>query len=113
MHALIVEDEPLTAFARRDILSACGFTSFDFAAEEVHAVELALLHPPDLVTADVHLRRGTGTGAVSAIAAHAPVAVVFVTADPREVTDDHDAPVVTKPVTERALQTAIDAALHH
>ena len=67
MHALIIEDEALIAMAIEDALLTCGFTSFEVAASAQDAMAAAARKCPDLITADVELRPGSGIDAVQSI----------------------------------------------
>lgn len=85
MHALIIEDEPLTAMSVEDALRDCGFTSFDFAVSAKEAITAAALRCPDLITADVELRPGCGIAAVQSICSEKPIPVLFITGSPADV----------------------------
>ena len=81
-HVLVIEDEALVAMMIEDCLRNAGATSFDFAATEDEAVELALLSPPGFITADVTLARGKGPSAVNRIRARlGPVPAVVISGD--------------------------------
>jgi len=80
MHALIIEDEFLTAQLIEDRLRELGFTSFAFAMDEAEAVEAARDRCPDLVTSDVQLLEGCGIDAVQQICAGKPIPVLYITA---------------------------------
>jgi DNA-binding response OmpR family regulator len=79
MHALIIEDDPLIAMAIEDILRDCGFTSFHLAVSLDEAVAAARERCPQLVTADVELKPGSGIDAVQTICSESPIPVVFIT----------------------------------
>ena len=85
MHALIIEDESLIALAIEEALRGCGFDSFDNAVSADQAVELAARRCPDLITADVRLRPGSGITAVESICSAQPIPVLFITGSPDEV----------------------------
>ena len=80
MHALIIEDEYLTALMIEDRLRDLGFTSFDFALDEEEAVAAASNRCPDLITSDVQLGRGCGIDAVQRICNAKPIPVLYITA---------------------------------
>jgi DNA-binding response OmpR family regulator len=112
MHALIIEDEPLVAFAIQDHLSELGFTSFDLAATEQAAVQRARERYPDLIAADVCLLEGTGITAVQEICRQRPAPVMFITGSCESVTAVMpDAVVVAKPVNSSDLRLAYRVAL--
>lgn len=85
MHALIIEDESLIAMAIEDALRGCGFTSFDFAVSAEEAIAAAASKCPDLITADVELRPGSGITAVQSICAERQIPILFITGSPGEV----------------------------
>lgn len=107
MHALIIEDEPLIAMSIEDALRGCGFTSFDFAVSTDEAVAAAARKCPDLITADVDLRPGSGITTVQAICSDQPIPVLFITGSPGEVRirmPGHS--LVEKPFTAQSLVDA-------
>ena len=63
----------------------CGSTSLDVAISAKEAIEAAARACPDLITADVELRRGCGITAVQSICSEQPIPVLFVTGTPGEV----------------------------
>jgi CheY-like chemotaxis protein len=79
MHALIIEDEFLTAVLIEDRLRELGFNSFAFAMDEEEAVAEANARCPDLITADVQLARGCGIDAVQRICSGKSIPTVYVT----------------------------------
>ena len=79
MHALIIEDDPLIAMAIEDILTDCGFNTFDLAVSLEEAVAAASKRCPDLITADVELKPGSGINAVKSICSSRVIPVVFIT----------------------------------
>ena len=85
MHALIIEDESLIAILIEDSLRDCGFTSFDLATSCEAAIRFASRRCPNLITADVELKPGSGIDAVDAICSGPPIPVVFVTGSPGAV----------------------------
>lgn len=111
MHALIIEDEPITAMLIEDQLYALGYTSVDFAVTEAEAVAAAGRRCPDLITADVRLPEGCGIAAVEAICGRQRIPVVFVTGNAAEVrTRLRAAIVVSKPFGAHHITEAIWAA---
>lgn len=109
LHALIVEDELLAGMGLQSMLSRMGYDSFAFASTEAQALEQARLHRPDLVTVDLSLLAGDGLQAARTIVdAVGPVAMMFVTGDPKGVDGLDGATVVGKPVTPGVLAAAID-----
>jgi DNA-binding response OmpR family regulator len=79
MHALIIEDDTLVALAIEEVLRDCGFKSFDVAASLDEAVTSARKRCPELITADVELKPGSGIDAVQTICSGNPIPVVFIT----------------------------------
>ena len=112
MHALIIEDETLIAMAIDDALRTCGFTSFDVAVSTQEAIMAARRRCPDLITADVELRPGSGIGAVNAICCGPPIPVIFITGSPAEVTRQMPQhPLVVKPFSAKDITMAVRSAL--
>lgn len=79
MHALIIEDENLTAQLIEDRLRELGFTSFTFAMDEEEAVAAARERCPDFITSDVELLVGCGIEAVQRICDEKPFPVLYIT----------------------------------
>lgn len=80
MHALIIEDEFLIALDIEERLQKLGFTSVDVAITEAQAVELAHRRCLDLITANVHLREGTGIAAIQKICSeYEKIPVIYIT----------------------------------
>lgn len=111
MHALIIEDEPITAMLIEDQLRALGYISVAFAVTEAEAVAEARRRCPDLITADVRLPEGCGIAAVEAICEGRRIPVVFITGSAPEVrTRLRTAVVVPKPFSAHHISDAIWAA---
>lgn len=112
MHALIIEDEILLAFAVEAALVDLGCATFHIAATMPQAVEAAEKQCPDLIIADHRIIDGTGTEAVQSICSEQAIPVVFVTASAEEVREQlPDAFIVPKPFSLPDLKAAIDTAL--
>jgi two-component system, response regulator PdtaR len=79
MHALIIEDEFLTAQLIEDRLRDLGFTSFAFAMDEEEAISAAHARCPDLITSDVQLASGCGIDAVQRICDQNPIPILYIT----------------------------------
>ena len=79
MHALIIEDQYLTAQLIEDRLRDLGFGSFAFAMDEEEAVAEASSHRPDFITSDVQLAGGSGIDAVQRICHGKPIPVLYIT----------------------------------
>lgn len=79
MHALIIEDQFLTAELIEDRLRNLGYTSFSFAMDEEEAVAAASHRCPDLITSDVQLSRGCGIDAVRRICDEKPIPALYIT----------------------------------
>jgi DNA-binding response OmpR family regulator len=87
MHALIIEDEYLTAQLIEDRLRELGFTTFSFAMDEEEAVTTARERCPDLITSDVELLSGFGISAVQRICDEKPIPVLYITGSAESVRD--------------------------
>ena len=108
MHALIIEDEDLVALAIEEVLRECGFTSFDVAVSLNEAVAAAKTRCPDLITADVELKPGSGVDAVQTICSDTPIPVIFITARAdaaRSRMPQH--PVLNKPFRAGDVEAAV------
>ncbi len=107
---LIIEDEPVIAMDIEELVQSCGHNVVGVAATEAEAVELAELHRPGLILADINLGSGgDGTSAVSRIMRHHYAPVIFVTAYPeRLLTGEALEPafVITKPFEPMTLAIA-------
>lgn len=112
MHALIIEDESLIAWAIEEALRDCGFTSFDFAASAQEAVLAAARKCPDLITADVKLSPGCGIDTVRSICSDVPIPVLFITGSAVEVRSRMPQHVlVEKPFCAEYLTSAVKLTL--
>ena len=109
-HVLIIEDEPLIAMLVRDILQDEGATSFAFADTQEGALASAVSQPPDVITSDVKLIRGTGPLAVNAIHEKlGDVPVIFITATPADCQPcNPPGQVLRKPIDPIELATAFN-----
>ena len=107
---LIIEDEPVIAMDIEELVTACGHRVVGVAGSESEAVELAELHRPGLILADINLGiGGDGTAAVARIMKHHYAPVIFVTAYPeRLLTGEALEPafVITKPFEPLTLAIA-------
>ena len=107
---LIIEDEPVIAMDIEELVASCGHKVVGVATTEAEAVELAELHQPGLILADINLGAGgDGTAAVARIMQHHYAPVIFVTAYPeRLLTGDALEPafVITKPFEPMTLAIA-------
>ena len=107
---LIIEDEPVIAMDIEELVQSCGHNVVGVAATEAEAVEMAELHRPGLILADINLGTGgDGTMAVSRIMRHHYAPVIFVTAYPeRLLTGEALEPafVITKPFEPMTLAIA-------
>jgi len=105
-HALIIEDEILIAMEVEALLTEQGFATFDIAESPQDALDCALRHPPDLITADYRIVGGTGVEAVTAILARlGPIPVVYVTGNADQLGARTRA-VVDKPISPHRLAEA-------
>ncbi|GAC1342299.1 MAG: response regulator [Acetobacteraceae bacterium] len=107
---LIIEDEPVIAMDIEELVQSCGHNVVGVASTEAEAVEMAELHRPGLILADINLGAGgDGTMAVSRIMRHHYAPVIFVTAYPeRLLTGEALEPafVITKPFEPMTLAIA-------
>ena len=107
MHALIIEDEPLTAQLIEVLLREIGYSSFAFAVDEHEAVAAAIERCPDLITSDVELTHGCGIDAVQRICDGKTIAALYITTTPGTVRERcPQAVVVQKPFRVSDLHAA-------
>jgi DNA-binding response OmpR family regulator len=108
MHALIIEDDDLVAVAIEQVLQGCGFTSFDIATSRDEAVAAAERRCPQLITADVELKPGSGIDAVQTICSERPIPVIFITAraDAARARMPHH-PILSKPFRVSEVEAAV------
>ena len=112
MHALIIEDESMIAFAIEEILRDSGFTSFDVAASAHSAIVAATLRRPDMITSDVQLKPGCGIATVEIICRARAIPTIFITGNAADVARRlPNYRVLTKPFSERALIAGVAAAM--
>ncbi len=107
---LIIEDEPIIAMDIEELVLGCGHRVVGVACTEAEAVEIARLHRPGLILADINLGAGgDGSSAVARIIRSHYAPVIFVTAYPeRLLTGDALEPafVITKPFEPLTLAIA-------
>lgn len=106
-HALVIEDELLIALEIEHQLEELGFASVDLADTPASALAKATAHRPDLITADMRIKGGTGPEAVDAItSAIGPVPVVYITANSDLLASPEDKVVIDKPMGPSDLARA-------
>jgi CheY-like chemotaxis protein len=111
MHALIIEDELLIAFALEEILQELGFDSVDLADSEATAMAAANQNSPDFITADFELRVGLGTRAVENIQNEFGwIPAIYVTASRDHLNGIPTTLIATKPFTRDSIQHALESA---
>ena len=107
---LIIEDEPIIAMDLEQLVAGCGHRVVGVATSEAQAVELARLHKPGLILADINLGLGgDGTSAVARILTSHYAPVIFVTAYPERLLSGEalePAFVITKPFEPLTLAIA-------
>jgi len=107
MHALIIEDEFLTALDLKGILHELGFESVEIALCEEDAIEAARRRRPDFITADVRLKQGTGIEALRTIQGElGSIAAIYVTATPEVLKRIPNASIAGKPFTKETIRGA-------
>lgn len=115
VRVLVIEDEAVIAMDVADIVRNAGHQVVGIAATEKAAVELAKLHSPHLVLADIQLRGAdSGISAVHKILQAVSVPVIFVTGYPeRLLTGSKLEPafVISKPFDPELLRATIAQAL--
>ena len=112
MHALVIEDDAVTAMLMEDELRDFGFKSVDVASSEEEAIQSVARRCPDLVTSDGSLLSGSGASAVCRIRKICPTPVIFVTGDPdRARRCAPGIPVLEKPFSILQFTAAVKEAL--
>jgi len=81
-HALIIDDNLVVSFAIKAQLEQLGFSSFDMAWTEDHAIAAAALRAPDLVVVGDEVEAGSAIRAARRISDRLDVPVLTVTSDP-------------------------------
>jgi CheY-like chemotaxis protein len=110
MHALVIEDDAITAMMIGDELSHLGYSSVDTATTRAEAMRSVEAKCPDLVTSEDWL----GLEAVRKIRASLSVPVIFITCDPEHARHSiPDAPVLEKPFSILQLVAAVEQARLH
>src|SRR5262245_41759639 len=111
MHALIIEDEFLTALDLKGILHELGFDSVEIALCEEDAIEAARRRRPDFITADVHLKQGTGIEALRTIQGElGSIAAIYVTGTPEVLRRVPNASISGKPSSKETILDAWQSA---
>ena len=109
MHALIIEDEFLTALTLEDLLLELGVETCDWAATEAAALDAAERHTPDVIAANIQLRHGDGVEVVREICEARDIPTILVSARDVLMRDDVDnAVIVAKPLTEESFRLAFE-----
>lgn len=112
MHALVIEDDAITAMLIEDELRDFGFTSVDVASTEEEAIQSVAKRCPDLVTSDGSLLSGSGASAVKKIRSLCSTPVIFVTGDPERARRCiPGVPVIEKPFSLTQFSGAVESAL--
>ena len=109
MHALIIEDEFLTALTLEDLLLELGVETCDWAATEAAAIDAAARHTPDLIAANIQLRYGDSVEAVREICEEREIPTILVSATDVLLRDEVDnAVIVAKPLCEHKFRLAFE-----
>ncbi len=109
---LIVEDEFLIALAMEAVVEDLGFEPIGIAADAREARDLMRLKP-DVALVDLNLRDGFTGPQIGRDMAAAGIEVVFVTANPRSVTQGVPGTlgVVEKPMDDGTLASIVAFAI--
>lgn len=109
---LIVEDELLVALDLEDILTSGGFQVLGIVADR-KGIE-AIQQPPVVALVDLNLRDGpTGNEVARALAQQFGTRIIFVTANPAQITDPPPTAIgyVQKPFRPDVVVSAVQAAI--
>ena len=122
LKVLVVEDESVIGWALQSLLEDLGHNVVGVVASGLAAVQATAELRPELIMMDINLGGGLdGIEAAARILAHWPTSVIFVSAYGDDGTMSRirervpGAPLVTKPVSARSIETAIARAFgrHH
>jgi CheY-like chemotaxis protein len=115
---MILEDEPLVALELQMIIEEMGLTVSAVLDNEADALDEAKNNPPDLIIADIQLRRGNGLSAAEAIAqgkgsGERRLPVIVVSGNQNMVRPDQFDRVrfLAKPFNDEALRRAVAEAM--
>ncbi|MFM5929279.1 MAG: response regulator [Novosphingobium sp.] len=109
---LIVEDELLVALDLEDILISGGFDVLGIVADR-HGAN-AIAKPPVVALVDLNLRDGpTGNDVARHLARQFGTRIIFVTANPAQITDPPETAVgyIQKPFRPETIVTAVNEAI--
>ncbi len=109
---LIVEDELLVALDLEDILTSGGFDVLGIVADLKGAD--GIQRPPVVALVDLNLRDGpTGNEVARALARQYGTRIIFVTANPAQITDPPETAIgyVQKPFRPDVVVSAVAAAI--
>lgn len=106
---LIVEDEPLTAFANENLISDAGYEVVATLERFADAIALLDREPVDLILSDVRLT-GVRTGIdLANEAKRRGIPVLFVTGAPPDNASELAIGILAKPYSDRTLKSALTA----
>ena len=118
LRVLIVEDESIIAWALESLVQDLGHEVVAVAASGEAGIAAAAEHRPELILMDINLGRGLdGIESAERIQAGGAVPVIFVSAYGDESTRARihtcvpGAPLLTKPVSARAILQAVEEVL--
>jgi two-component system, response regulator PdtaR len=112
---LIVEDEFLVALHMQMMLTRLGFKIVGIAPDMQAACAFAEEHP-DIALVDVNLRDGpTGPQIGAMLAQKFGASVLFITANPRQLSPAQDGPigVISKPFNDNEVGPVLDFLVKH
>lgn len=108
MHALVIEDDVMTATLIEEELHELGYHSVDIATSEQEAIAAVARHCPDLITSDGRLSAGCGITAIKKIRASLSIPVIIITGDAQGAREQlPGTPVLEKPFTVHQLVGAV------
>lgn len=117
-HVMILEDEPLVALELQMIVEEMGLMVCAILDNEADALDRARDAPPDLIIADIQLRRGNGLSAAERIAQENcldgwRLPIIVVSGNQNMIRPDQFERVrfLTKPFSDEALRQAVAEAM--
>jgi DNA-binding response OmpR family regulator len=112
LRILLAEDDALIGAFLAELLETMGYDICAITATETDTVAAAILHRPDVMIIDAHLRNGSGIAAVEAILQHGFIPHVFASGDSSTILANMPAAIILhKPFRQSELVLAINDAL--
>ncbi len=115
---LVVEDDAIIGFEISERLTEKGFTLLDVVSNGKGALEALVLHKPDLVLMDIHIKGNIdGIETATKMNEISPIPIIYLTAYSdsetlKRVKDTNPYGYLLKPFNQKELESTIEVALH-